>query len=134
MIPRDPVPMELWGKDHWSTLGYIETRCVDHGGEVENDRMRTDSDRYPALVGPRVAMLGPSRKKYPTQLAGGKKLKNHDDWDCAADMEAAGLLKWEGTGLRPVFVLTKKGLQVSAQLREHKAGGGCFATFSAQGD
>jgi hypothetical protein len=36
-VPRDPVPIELWGKDHWTTLAYIETRCVDYDGVPNHD-------------------------------------------------------------------------------------------------
>jgi len=136
MITRDPVPVELWGKDHWSTLAYIETCCVDGKGKVVNDRMRTDQDRHPALVGHRVAMLSTSSlyddTTYPTRLKGEQSLEDHDDWDCATDMEAAGLLKWEGTGMHPIFVLTEMGIQLCAQLRKHKATGGYFANFSPQ--
>ena len=43
------VPMEQFGKDHWSLLGYIETCCVDGGGEIVHDRMRTNPDCNPDL-------------------------------------------------------------------------------------
>ncbi len=47
----------------------------------------------------------------------------------AEDAGAAGLLKWEGTGMHPIFVLTDKGKAVAARLRAHKGAGGNFADF-----
>jgi len=130
MEKSEAVPMSQWGRDHWSTLAYIECRCVDHKGIPNRAHMRTDIDLHPALADTRILVNMQPGKKYPTRLKDGIDKEAHDDWSCAEDMEAAGLLKWEGTGLNPVFVLTKLGLKVSAALREHKAGGGNFASFS----
>lgn len=47
--PRDKyVPMALFGKDHWSTFAYVETRLVDHGGFTiaVDPRMRTLSHNH----------------------------------------------------------------------------------------
>jgi len=122
------VPMALWGKDHWSTLAYIETRTVDYKGVPDRNHMRCDVDRHPGLAG-RAASPIVMDKKYPTLLKGMKKLYNHDDWDCVEDMIAESLLEWEGTGIHPVFVLTKRGKSVCAALRIHKQNGGQFAQF-----
>ncbi len=134
-VITDRVPMEKWGKDHWSTLGYIETRCVDHKGVPALEHMRTDPDRHPGLVAYSYNM---PTEKSPTRLKGDATKENHDDWDCADDMIAEGLLKWQGTGINPVFVLTKRGRQVAAKLRAHKVNGGNFAGFEVgrkeQGD
>ena len=38
------VPMDQWGKDHWSTLGYVEAVSVENAGfQVGSDpRMKTN--------------------------------------------------------------------------------------------
>lgn len=126
------IPMSLWGKDHWSTLAYIETRIVDYKGQPDRSHMRCDPKRHPGLAGHVHAALSPSLgdKNYPTRLKDGKELHDHDDWDCMEDAEAEGLLKWNGTGMYPVFVLTKKGRAICAALRRHKQDGGQFAEFA----
>ena len=130
MIARDPVPAELWGKDHWSTLAYAECRCVDNKGVPNRNHMRTDTDRHPALVGPALARAGEAMQtKYPTRLAGGALLADHDDWDCIEDAVTEGLLRDIGTGINPVWRLTKSGCVICSELRAHKAAGGSFATF-----
>lgn len=130
MKQRVGVPISKWGKDHWSTFAYIETRCVDHKGEPDKDHMRTDWDRHPGLVGERKIVLGGTQnKKYPTRLNNGTEISDHDDWDCAEDAEREGLLKDVGTGLYPRYELTKLGQNVAAALREHKAAGKSFGEF-----
>ncbi len=126
------VPIEEWGKDHWSTFAYVETRCVDYRGNLDKDHMRTNPQRHPAMVGPRVAMLekaSPSSTfEYPTRIKSGTE-PEHDDWDCFYDIERAGLVEDKGTGLFPVAVLTTRGKEIAAKLRAHKANGGSFASF-----
>lgn len=102
---RDFVPVLMWGKDHWSTFAYVETRIVDYAGMLDHDHMRTDADRHPLLMSAKRRALtanltGP---KYPTKLkatavpdADGHysmvALPDHDDYDCLEDAIAAGLL------------------------------------------
>jgi len=138
-IPRDPVPMEYWGKDHWSTFAYIETRIVDHKGRPCSHHMRNDPDRHPAFGNAYDKMDIPTREKYPTRLSiwnGDKcefhELKDHDDWDCIEDAEKIGLLENKGTGINPVYRLTEYGKQVAAELRQWKQDGGNFATFRSK--
>ena len=70
-------------------------------------------------------------KKYPTRLTGGEELPDHDDWDCCEDLEEAGLLKTEGSGINPVYGLTDLGWEVLKHLTAFKNSGGSFGTFHA---
>jgi hypothetical protein len=98
-----PVPIERWGKDHLSTLLYCESRAVDHEGRLDTRHMRA------------------AASKYPTRLAGGDELVGHDDYDCIADMEKAGLIENLGTGLYPAVRLTPYGWIVAGALRRYRA-------------
>lgn len=124
----DGVPTELWGKDHWATFTYIETRCVDYDGEPNRNHMRTDRDVHPHLVGHMVARDCPGTK-YPTRLRGGVSLTSHDDWMCLDDAEKAGLLSVKGTGMQPFYELTDYGRRMIAAIREHKSKGKKFSEF-----
>ena len=133
-----PISMEKWGKDHWSTLAYLETRAVDHKGKLDNRQMRCDPRIHRSL-----ANLSPlsgevmDGGKYPTRLRVGTQ-DNHDDWSCVEDMESAGLLHhvtYKTTDKRAfgfaeaTIQFTEKGSAIAGQLRAHKARGGSFATF-----
>lgn len=128
---RQPVPMERWGKDHWSTLLYLETVCVDHRGKVENLKMRTLRRNW-RLAGQLAgeANIGsyPTRLK-PVQAERGKYdsvelTDGHDDWECMTDMRDAGLLTYEvEEGPRPMKVtvsLTPLGRKYANEARERR--------------
>ena len=123
-IPRDPVPEEYFGKDHWSTFAYIETRCVDHRGVIDKNHMRCDTKRHP-LFGHR----GGDASGVPTRLVGGKNIHRHDDWDCADDLEAADMIENVGTGAQRVYRMTKHGKEVASDLRMHLAEGFAMSRF-----
>lgn len=145
------VPVAEWGKDHWSLLAYVETRCVDYQGVLELIRMRCNPKRHAWLNGaPRGSFSvfnADGSYMYPTMLKGvdtqeeraatGKacelvkrKLEpEHDDFDCFNDLINAGLIMDIGTGIHPVAKLTPTGLKTTAALRAWKAGGNTFATF-----
>jgi len=130
-MPR-PIPIEMWGKDHWSTFAYIETRCVDHRGIPELSKMRCDNDVHPHLRDNRIPSIM-ADKKYPTRLKHGQTVEDHDDWSCAEDMEDYGLLVNDGTGVHPIFIMTERGKELAGQLRSHKMDGGNFASFEPKG-
>lgn len=134
--------MSDFGKDHWSLLAFVECRCVDNKGVPDNDRMRTNLRRHPAYTGATADRFGVRtwKPEYGTRLRGfflqgsvtdkTRQIKSHDDWDCADDLEAAGLVKIGGSGLHPIWKLTKAGIAMAARLRQHKAGGGQFYQFN----
>ena len=97
------IPPERWGKDHRSTLLYIETRCVDYGGVLDRRQLRTDASEH------------------PTRLADGIDLLGHDDLDCIDDMIEAGLVQSWGTGLNPVVSLTDAGWIIAHNMRRERA-------------
>ena len=125
-----PIPIERWGKDHWSTFGYIETRIVDHKGVPSLAQMRCDPDIHPQFgCHADVGTESDPDKRFPTRLNDGE-LTRHDDWSCLDDAEAVGFLENTGTGMHRVYRFTDEGLEVAQKLRAHKAEGGQFAEFS----
>jgi hypothetical protein len=147
--------IDQWGKDHWSTLAYIETCCVDNDGKLVNARMRTSHQRHPLLAHRSKFGGGVDGHQYPTMLRGEATLEGHDDWDCLRDLEEAGLVKikrptdraiWDidegrrgpiktasGFHHKEIQVrvgLTNLGLSVTAELRAYKTKGGNFGSFS----
>lgn len=123
------VPIAEWGKDHFSMLGYVECVCVDRNGQIDQTRVRCNPERHPGLALEQHRRGGEEAYKYPSRLRGGKTEPGHDDWDCFYDLEEEGLIRDVGTGVQPRAVMTKRGLAIAAQLREHKAKGGMFAGF-----
>lgn len=125
------VPISRWGKDHWSTLAYLETIAVDHGPAAApyRERMRCDPDIHPHMEN-QGNRFDPGAR-YPTRLAGGEELPGHDDWSCLEDAVTEGLLVDAGTGARPAYKFTPLGLRVIAKLRAHKQGGGNYGDFAA---
>jgi len=129
-----------FGKDHWSLLAYIETRCVDYKGTLDMAHLRV---KNPAIgLGSYHAPYQRSKWKseWGTRLAGyfkedgskdeGRQIKRHDDLDCFDDLEDAGYIKNTGTGLNPACNMTKLGSQVASLLRQHKTDGKHYATFT----
>lgn len=123
---EERVEMARWGRDHWSLLLYLETRCVDHQGTIGFVHMRCDVSRHPFFA-VNHHIVGDA--KYPTRLVGGAELKDHDDWDCFYDLEKEGLIEDIGTGINPMVKMTQKGLKLAAELRALKAAGGNLLKF-----
>lgn len=121
------IAMSRWGADHWSTLAYLETRAVDHGGRISRQRMRCNPKLHPGLA------HSTWEKEYPTRLRGGELQHDHDDWSCVDDFEAHGFIVVEGTGMYPLIRFTAAGLHLATQLRAHRANGGNWGDFQPEG-
>ena len=133
---NDFVPMEEWGRDHWSTLLYLETCAVDHGGNVDNRRMRCNPRLHRGFAAFVNGMIMDG-SKYPTKLRVGER-GNHDDWSCVEDFVKAGLVKAYFSvndeagifgNLSSLVRFTLLGLDVVYELRRHKAMGGTIGSF-----
>lgn len=104
-----------WGKDHWSTLLYLEARIVDYGRKIDDRNMRTwdlSSD-----------------KNYPTVLKDGTELDRHDDWECLHDLIEAGFAMSLEDG--ETYDLTNWGWQTAGELRRWKAERKLLKEFTA---
>lgn len=99
----EPIPQDIWGRDHLSTMLYIETRCVDHGGKLDMRHLRKDG------------------YEYPTRLGNGVNLSGHTDLNCIDDFETAGLIENVGTGINPLIKMTEKGWEYAHRLRRERA-------------
>ncbi len=96
-----PVPIEQWGRDHWSTFAYAMACVTTKAGRLDHRRMRCHPELHPGLVHLPPGLSG----AFPgTRLKEGKTLPRHDDWDCLDDIVAAGLLTHVGTGMHPGIV------------------------------
>ena len=120
----ETVPPTDWGKDHWSTLVFLETAAVDNKGLVQNAHMRT----HPRLH-PKYAHIG-STGEYPTRLRDGE-LEDHDDWSCMEDMIDAGMMTAQMRAKSVWVSFTRYGIDVAGAARAFKAQGGNYADFSA---
>lgn len=110
MVDSAKIKIKDWGKDHWSTLMYVETRVVDHDGLLDPRHMRGHREGW---------------EQYPSRLRSGVELYGHNDFDCVEDMIAEGLVERDG----PVVLLTDRGWALASDLRRWKASGKGIAKF-----
>lgn len=135
------VSMDRWSKDHWSTLGYIETVMTDCGGfQVGSDaRMRSNRRHFrvmaeecpnPKRMG-RGALGISMSPDHGTRLKDGTVIPGHDDWMCVQDMAAEGLFTVGPDQIEPGITLhlSEKGKRIADGLRAHKASGSNFASY-----
>jgi hypothetical protein len=99
VVSAEPIAPQRFGRDHYSTLLYVETCAVDCGGRLDHDRMRCDLDRHPVLAaaGAHSALFGEvDGHANPTRLRSvdgrTEEVADHDDYDCLDDLVAAGWL------------------------------------------
>jgi hypothetical protein len=149
------VPIDLFGKDHWSTLAYAETCLVDRGGfQVGFDaRMRQGRAHFRVMArdcprpkhnrgGPNMGMV--MAPEHSTILKDGSVVQGHDDWHCVQDLVNAGLMGAKVPNTDTILPLTDAvepgmgmgltplGQRVIGQLRAWKAFGGGFGDFAPQ--
>jgi len=119
------IPLYLprhWGRDHATLLLYVETRHIDHGGELNPDALRTNPKRHPHEAnarGDRGSIVWKSEHD-GTRIVGGERPSEvHDDWDCLDDMEEVQILLHTGP---PDFLsaLSPIGIEVAGELRKYK--------------
>jgi len=138
MMREDPIPMDKWGKDHWSTLAYLETVCVEKQEfeVVTNPHMRSKRRHFRILAQETHTdpCAIPMSREHGTLLFDGSMVENHDDWDCLGDMIGAGLIfptsDCHGeVGPYSRLKLSEAGQKMAAALRRHKSAGGNFGNF-----
>jgi len=134
------VPIQLWGKDHWSTFAFIEDADRELDGRVKPQHMRCHSRVHRGFSTNR----GPTGDDYPTRLKENVELDQHDDWSCLEDMSAEGLVavffqhrlggrsgsEWSNTSeMKCRAFLTEKGSALADQLLSYKRSGGNYHGF-----
>jgi hypothetical protein len=123
----DIIPVEKFGKDHWSLLAYIETCCADNGGVIDLRRVRVNPNTHPLCA---VGQHSPRNwlPTYSTILNDSTLLYGHDDIDCLDDLEKAGMIYIKSLVNGFVF-LSPLGIKISARLRKHKIEGKQYRDF-----
>lgn len=143
---QSATPVSKFGKDHWSLLAYVESRCVDGDagvGTLVCAHLRGNSHTHPLLAntawkpGFSTRLKGffeyEQRSDVAKAIEAGFMLEGHDDWDCLDDLAAAGYVEILSLANGRVR-MTEAGLEMAAQVRQHKARGGQFAGFSPAAD
>ncbi|TAL41401.1 MAG: hypothetical protein EPN91_10830 [Salinibacterium sp.] len=125
----DVISPERWGRDHYSTLAYLGHVYHRDAGQIERDKMRCKESRR-HMKGELARMIPEDGTRYPTRLQNGDELDDHDDYDCAYDLVAGGVLTDVGTGINPQFELTPKGLQVWSYLTRTRKTAGAMDTLT----
>ena len=137
------IPLEFWGKHHWSTLAYVDSVMTDCAGfEVGADaRMKSNRRNFRVML-----ELNPLPKRAGRRLVGGCVMRpqhtsvlkeatsqNHDDWCCIQDMAAEGLFRLiREDHVEPGAILcwSDRGQVLANALRAHKQAAGSFADFN----
>ena len=84
------IPIEQWGRDHWSTFTYIETVCVEIVIGIPGRRkIQTNHNRHPRLIHFHSHASELDGARYGIRLKDGVTLPgpDYDEWDCLDDME-----------------------------------------------
>lgn len=137
------VPMGFWGKDHWSTLAYLESVMVDCAGfQVgtdarmktgrRNSRVMAEGCASPQRAGRATNALSMvMTEEQSTKLNNGQRVSGHDDWSCVQDMAAEGLFAQAPDDIEPGVILafSPKGDEIANALRIFKRNMGQFSQF-----
>jgi len=125
MVKQNIIPIQKWGKDHWSLLAYIESCTVDYNGELNLRKMRVNSTKRPFGNGTGIEW----QNSWSTILKEGMEI-GHDDIDVLEDLISTELVENLGTLINPRVKLTANGIEIAHEIRKHKAKGGSFKTFN----
>lgn len=121
---------QQFGKDHWSTLAFLETQIVDKNFPIDLKRLRVNDTKRAFSNGAsfheKISMWS---NDYSTKLKDGSRESGHDDIDVIDELEEKGYIKNNGTHINIYPLLTDKGWKVCNAIREHKGNGGSFSTF-----
>ena len=118
----------MWGKDHWSTFAYLETKCVNDPkglGKPNPLQIQTNHNRHPHMGNHHDGSGHSIRLKGGVELPG----SDYDEWDCLDDAERLCLIENVGSGINRLYKFTEFGMKIAGQLRAHKMRGGNFADF-----
>jgi len=116
------IKRSQWAHDHARLMVYIETRAVDHGGELQNSHMRCNPKTHPVFTERHHRDFPLScGTRYLNEMGHLDRMPDHDDWDCAEELGSEGLIINVGTGIRPVFKFTEEGWAWAHQLRRERA-------------
>lgn len=117
--------LSTFGKDHWSTLLFLETQIVDKAFPIDMRRLRVNEIKRAFSNNTPIQW----QDSYSTKLKDGSIVSGHDDIDVIDDLEEVGLIKNNGTHLNIYPLLTDKGWKVCEAIRKHKGNGGNFKDF-----
>lgn len=139
------APMEVWAKDHWSCLAYINSIMTDMGGfQVGFDGRMSQNRRNfrvmqqfcpnPKRPNPANAAMVMD-ERYSTRIREGEErtsIRGHDDHCSVQDMANAGLFTVgaDDYDVGDTLTFSEKGYAVSAALARHKQEGGNYADFT----
>lgn len=154
LTPNDIIPPDLWGRDHFSALLYIETRIVDGGSRTFqialDPHMRTNMHNYQEFAGRggaihlgneqtrknKASMVRVMQAIHGSRLSDGTYVLAHDDWQCIADMADIGYFASAGKLINAddlqrgvQITLSTLGQSVAARCRAHKALGKPWSEF-----
>lgn len=132
MTVADIIPMNKWGRDHWSTLAFVATVMADRGQFVMTGdaRMRSNRKNFQAMPSTNGIVM---RKEHGSRLSDGSSVEDHDDWCCIQDFAAEGLLTVEEIDVGERFRFSNKGQALVTSLLTHKMKGGTFSNYKAPG-
>lgn len=120
--PKKKLKVSQFGKDHWTLFAYVETRCVDYDGKLDEKHLRRDGRSYP------TRLKGYFKNKNNPKFS----IENHSDFDCLEDLEKVGFIRII-KNLSNAIELTEEGYKVVSMLRKFKCDGGQYADFSLKG-
>jgi hypothetical protein len=132
------VKIEDYCKDHWSLLGFIESRVEAYNVGPNTGRLDLRHMRVNPTLHPQFNNGNGWKPEYGSRLQGywvegqpnnpDKLILDHDDIHCLEDMERAGLIEWQSSA--NMFVkLTPYGVEVASRLRRHKLEGKNYSEF-----